>query len=257
MRATVILGPTLPTQTLSPAGNGGGGGQGSGEGSAKGAGALQNRHLSLGASVPHNCPCPEPGPTWDVFRSPCWHRPGSLACPGEPASYFSPLARPVLLCPGSGLSRAAREPSGGGPPRFILRLALRAASWPEPPQERPGDLKGEQEGGLTRGLGNTPGTLASSPGPAREALCPVKTGQSSSGLSTAGTCTRPLIRPLLHQQVPARPLPQALKRCQSLPCCKSLRCQEKTGQPHPLRKQRRQLHRGVAPEAGPAVGAGV
>lgn len=141
MRATVILGPTLPTQTLSPAGNGGGGGQGSGEGSAKGAGALQNRHLSLGASVPHNCPCPEPGPTWDVFRSPCWHRPGSLACPGEPASYFPPLARPVLLCPGSGLSRAAREPSGGGPPRFILRLALRAASWPEPPS---GEARGSE-----------------------------------------------------------------------------------------------------------------
>lgn len=92
-----------------------------------------------GASVPDDRPGLEPGPTRGVLRCQWLHRPrgwvsgGVGACPGALASYFPPLARPALLCPGSGPSRAAREPSGGGPPRFILRLALRAASWPEPP----------------------------------------------------------------------------------------------------------------------------
>ena len=73
------------------------------------------------------------------------------------------LARPALFCPGSGPSRAASEPSGGGPPRFILRLALRAASWPEPPS---GDARGSGRRvgeWANTGLGALQGTLALGP----------------------------------------------------------------------------------------------
>lgn len=52
---------------------------------------------------------------------------------GERDSYFLSPAWSALFCAGSGPNRAARMPSGRGPPRFILRLALRAASCPEPP----------------------------------------------------------------------------------------------------------------------------
>lgn len=56
------------------------------------------------------------------------------AQPGVRRSHFLPLAwSAVRFCPGSEPSRAARAPSDWGPPRFILRLALSAASWPEPP----------------------------------------------------------------------------------------------------------------------------
>lgn len=61
-------------------------------------------------------------------------------CTGERDSYFLlPAWWSAFFCAGSGPSRAARMPSGRGPPCFILRLALRAASCLEPPS---GEVRG-------------------------------------------------------------------------------------------------------------------
>lgn len=116
----------------------------------------------LGANVAHDCLCLGPSPTRGAFRKQWQHRlQGWLglwwgrACPGELGPYFPLLGWPALFCTGLGPSRAVREPSGGAPPRFILRLALRAASWPEPPS---GDARGSG-----RRAGGWPGEHSKAP----------------------------------------------------------------------------------------------
>lgn len=167
------------------------GGQEQEQGSAKGSGPLWTLPLGV-PSVPK---APKPWGPMSLMTVHAWSpvplgvpsgssggtgfRAGSLvgwACPGELGPYFPLLARPVLFCTGLGPSRAAREPSGGAPPRFILRLALRAASWPEPPS---GEARGSARRAGRWALGALRGTFAPAPWLTKGVLCPVRTGLHS------------------------------------------------------------------------------
>lgn len=125
-----------PTQTPSPAGVGGRG-QGQKKNSVRVLvstgpcpfGSTISPQGPQAPSILHSRPCLMPSPTWGVFRIQLQ----GWAHTGERDSYFLSPAWSMLFCAGSGPSRAARMLSGRGPPRFILRLALRAASCPEPP----------------------------------------------------------------------------------------------------------------------------
>ena len=201
---------------------------------------------ALGASVPHGRQCPEPRPPWGVFKSQRQHWPRGRvsgragACPGEQASHLPPLAGPALLCPGSGPSRAARAPSGGEPPRFIFRLALRAASWPEPPS------------GEARGSGRTAGgwphagprehskaPFASGAQPAREAGCPARTGQGSKQAPQSPSTHHSRVRPLPLQPGLTGAGLRALQGCLSPPCHEGLpACQGEKRKAHPIRERK-------------------